>query len=128
MEYEFINDSLTGAVTARFSMEHEIMGPWLEVEIGNRISKLTQLLETIADVKTRQQQDVQIIGAEYTLTFSEDSVHVMANSDFGSNNSESNNSESNELEDGLMTDYDASAECGIEDFKTLLLMWSNFIK
>ena len=126
MEYEFINDSLTGAVTARFSMEHEIMGPWLEVEIGNSISKLTQLLETIADVKTRQQQDVQIIGAEYTLTFSEDSVHIMANSDFESNNSEDN--ESNELEEGLMTDYDASAECGIEDFKALLLMWSNFIK
>jgi uncharacterized protein YacL (UPF0231 family) len=123
MEYEFLNDSLTGVATARFSMEHEIMGPWLEVEVGKSIPKLTKLLETIADVKTRQQQDVQIIGMEYTLIFGEDSVQVMANRDF-----EHDDEESNELQEGLMTDHDGSAECGIEDFKMLLMTWSNFIK
>lgn len=124
MEYEFINDSLTGLSTARFSMEHEIMGPWLEVEIGKSTPKLTQLLETIADTKTREQQDVFITGKEYTLIFSHDSVQVLSNSSFKDDADEL----SNELEEGLMTDHDSSAECGIEDFKILLMQWSTFIK
>ncbi len=124
MEYEFINDSLTGLSSARFSMEHEIMGPWLEVEIGNSIPKLTTLLETIDDIKTRSKEDVYITGSEYTLVFSQESVQVVANSSFN----QDSNDEDNELEEGLMTDFDSSAECGIEDFKTLLMQWSAFIK
>jgi len=123
MEYEFINDSLTGLASARFSMEHEIMGPWLEVEIGNSIPNLTKLLETIADSKTREQKDVLVTGVEYTLIFGSDSVQVLANSSFNDDTQELDI----ELEEGLMTDHDLSAECGIEDFKTLLVKWSKFI-
>ncbi len=123
MEYEFINDSLTGSATAKFSMEHEVMGAWLEVEIGKNLSKLSELLEIIDDEKTRQQQDVQLVGVEYTLTFSEDSVQISPNSSF-----ENDENEVVEIQEGLMTDYDASAECGIEDFKVLLINWSAFIK
>lgn len=124
MEYEFINDSLTGLSTARFSMEHEIMGPWLEVEIGKNLAKITTLLEAVADNKAREQQDILITGAEYTLILSQDSVHILSNSSFNDDTEELNN----ELEEGLMTDYDSSAECGIEDFQELLIKWSNFIK
>jgi len=121
MEYEFIHDSLTGSASARFSMEHEIMGPWLEVEVGNNITQLTVLLETIANVQGRQQQDILITGVEYTLIFSEDSVKVVPNSHF-------EESEPALLEEGLSDDHDSATECGIEDFKELLIRWSNFIK
>lgn len=123
MEYEFIHDSLTGSASARFSMEHEIMGPWLEVEVSNDISKLTVLLEAIANLKKRQQQDILITGIEYTLTFSEDSVKVASNSHF-----ENIVQDERLLEEGLSSDQNNETECGIEDFKELLIKWSNFIK
>lgn len=123
MEYEFIHDSLTGSASARFSMEHEIMGPWLEVEVGNDIAKLTVLLEAIANLKGRQQKDIFINGVEYTLVFSEDSVQIIPNSHF-------ENIEQDErlVEEGLNSEHNHSAECGIEDFKELLVKWSVFIK
>ena len=34
MEYEFINDPTTRYAKAKFSFEHEVFGPWLEVEVG----------------------------------------------------------------------------------------------
>jgi len=123
MEYEFVHDSFTGLATARFSMEHEIMGPWLEVEVGKSLDKLKTLLDVIDDVKERKQKDITVNGVEYTLIFSEDSVKVISNTDF-----EYMGSENTELEEGLNTDHDSSAECGIEDFKELLIKWSVFIR
>jgi uncharacterized protein YacL (UPF0231 family) len=122
MEYEFIHDSFTGLATARFSMEHEIMGPWLDVEVGNNIGKLNALLNVVANVKERKQKDITMNGVEYTLIFSEDSVQIISNADF-----EHINSERIELEDGLNTDHDSSAECGIEDFQEFLVKWITFI-
>jgi len=123
MEYEFIHDSLTGSASARFSMEHEIMGPWLEVELGRDISKLTMLFDVIDNLSERQQKDVFITGSEYTLVFSEDSVRVAQNSHF-----ENLDEDERLIEEGLSSDQDHSAECGIEDFRELLVKWSNFIK
>lgn len=123
MEYEFIHDSFTGGATARFSMEHEIMGPWLEVEVGKNLDKVKALLDVIDDVKERKQKDITVNGVEYTLIFSEDSVKVISNVDF-----EYINTENVELEEGLNTDHDNSAECGIEDFKELLVKWSIFLR
>ncbi|WP_441002183.1 YacL family protein [Pseudocolwellia agarivorans] len=125
MEYEFIHDSLTGSATARFSMEHEIMGPWLEVEIGKNTTKLLELIKVIDNLKERQTKDVIVNGVEYTLIFSEDSVSIISNANF---EQIEHNLENVEIEQGLNTDFDSSAECGIEDFKELLVKWSNFIK
>ncbi|MDO7086444.1 YacL family protein [Pseudocolwellia sp. AS88] len=125
MEYEFIHDSLTGSATARFSMEHEIMGPWLEVEIGKNTTKLLELIKVIDNLKERQTKDVVVNGVEYTLIFSEDSVSIISNANF---EQIEHNLENVEIEQGLNTDFDSSAECGIEDFKELLVKWSNFIK
>jgi len=122
MEYEFIHDSLTGAATARFSMEHEIVGPWLEVEIGISQTKLSNLLEAVKKFEQQPSQDVVVSGVEYTLIFSEDSVSIVSNANFEMDN------ENNEIEQGLNTDFDSSAECAIEDFTELLFKWQDFIK
>ncbi|WP_076418454.1 YacL family protein [Colwellia sp. UCD-KL20] len=124
MEYEFIHDSLTGAASARFSMEHEIMGPWLEVEVGKNIEKINILLEVVDNIKERQQKDITITGMEYSLIFSEDSVQVFFNRDL----EEVERAYDSEIEQGINTDYDSSTECGVEDFRELLIKWSNFIK
>lgn len=122
MEYDFIYNSITGSSSAVFSMEHEIMGPWLEVEVGNDLSKINILLNTIDNVKERQTKDVAIHGVEYTTVFSEDSVAIYKNSQLEDIN------EDLDIEDDLNTDLDSSAECGIEDFKVFLINWLNFIK
>lgn len=124
MEYEFIHDSLTGGASARFSMEHEIMGPWLEVEVGRDIEKINVLLEVVANIKERQQKDITITGMEYSLIFSEDSVQVFFNRDL----EDVEQAYDSEIEQGINTDYDSSTECGVEDFRELLIKWSNFIK
>jgi uncharacterized protein YacL (UPF0231 family) len=125
MEYDFLHDSLTGSATARFSMEHEIMGPWLEVEVGKDKAKLTTLLEVIANLDERRNKDVFVNGVEYTLIFSDDSVRIILNTNF---EQIEHNLENVEIEEGLNTDFDSSAECGIEDFNELLVKWSDFIK
>lgn len=123
MEYEFVHDAITGSATARFSMEHQIMGPWLEVELGANKDKLKTLFDVIENEGRRQQEDVVISGLEYTLIFTEDSVKVIPNIDLD----EGIRANDDAIEEGLNSDFDSASECGIEDFKTLLIDWSNFI-
>jgi uncharacterized protein len=122
MEYEFIYNSITGSSSAVFSMEHEIMGPWLEVEVGNDLSKIKTLLNAVDNIKERQTKDISIHGVEYTTVFSEDSVAIYTNSQLEGENVDL------AIEDDLNTDFDSSAECGVEDFKAFLINWLNFIK
>ncbi len=42
MEYQFIDDPLTGSAIAKFSLDHEVIGPWLEVEVGTDTDKLSK--------------------------------------------------------------------------------------
>ena len=51
MEYQFIDDPLTGSAIAKFSLDHEVIGPWLEVEVGTDTEKLKQLLSAMADIE-----------------------------------------------------------------------------
>lgn len=123
MEYEFIHDSITGDAKARFSLDHEIIGPWIEVELGQDSSKITQLLQTIVQVEKSYQNDVVIIGHEYSVSISQSDVEIYANA--GLNDEEL-------LPEMLATEhihYDDNvvATCGIEDFRELLLSWAEFI-
>ena len=79
MEYEFINDPITGAAKANFSLEHEIMGPWLEVEVGGNAAKLTQILTALNDVSKSRQHEVLITGHEYSVEISHSDVVVKNN-------------------------------------------------
>ncbi|MGB0938383.1 MAG: YacL family protein [Colwellia sp.] len=121
MEYEFIHDAITGQARAKFSLEHEVIGPWLEVELSNSREKLTNLLTAIDDVVHQPTEEITITGHEYSVTFSGHDVEVYANSAI----------EDEELPDMLTTehihpDQNESACCGIEDFRTLLLSWARF--
>jgi len=122
MEYEFIHDAITGEAKARFSLEHEVVGPWIEVELGHNSSKLTQLLTAINDVEKGKQREVVITGHEYSVAISQGDVEIYSNASL-------NNTEP--LREMLTVehihcDQNESAACGIEDFKVLLLSWSSF--
>lgn len=121
MEYEFIHDAITGEAKARFSLDHEVFGPWIEVELGHDATKLAQVLTAIDNVEKGKQSEVAITGREYSIAISQDDVEVYANA----------SKDDEELSEMLTADhihYDDSqgAACGIEDFKALLLSWSKF--
>lgn len=125
MEYEFINDSLTGTAIAKFSMEHEVMGSWLEVEISKNITKLQSLLDVVSHFKHNPNKDITLNGVEYSLIFSDGSVCIISNADL---EQKDNDSDDLDIEDGLNTNFDYSAECGIEDFEAFLVRWKEFIQ
>jgi len=122
MEYEFIHDAITGDAKARFSLEHEVVGPWLEVELGHSSEKLKQVLIAIDNVEKGHQSEVIITGHEYSIAISDGDVEIQTNASF---------SDDEPLSEMLTTDhihYDQSesAGCGIDDFRTLLLSWAKF--
>lgn len=122
MEYEFIHDATTGEAKARFSLEHEVVGPWIEVELGHESAKFTALLTAIDSVEKGHESDVVITGHEYTVTISRDDVEIQTNASFNG---------AEPLSEMLTADhihYDENeyASCGIDDFRELLISWSRF--
>ncbi|MGL1958025.1 MAG: YacL family protein [Colwellia sp.] len=122
MEYEFIHDATTGEARARFSLGHEIIGPWIEVELGYSNEKLTQLLTAIDQIEKGQQTEVIISGHEYSVAISQGDVEVQTNVSLNGEEA---------LPEILATDHihydqNESASCGIDDFRSLLLSWAKF--
>lgn len=124
MEYEFVHDATTGNAKARFSLEHEVIGPWIEVELGRDTDKLIKLLTTIDTVEKGSQHEVLITGHEYSLLINKRDVEIYANA--------SANME--DLLPDMLTsehihfDENESAACGLDDFRTLLLSWAEFVQ
>ena len=79
MEYQFIDDPITGAAMAKFSLEHEVIGPWLEVEVGTSAEKLQQLLLAISDIEHEKQTEITITGNEYSAVFNRGDVTIQTN-------------------------------------------------
>jgi uncharacterized protein YacL (UPF0231 family) len=122
MEYEFIHDAITGNAKARFSLEHEVIGPWIEVELGNDNTKLKHILAVIDDVEKGSQSEVVITGHEYTISISQDDVEIHTNASLDAIET---------LPEMLTTEHihfdeNEGAACGIDDFKELLISWSMF--
>lgn len=122
MEYEFIHDAITGEAKARFSLEHEVIGPWIEVELGNDSAKLAQLLTAIDNVEKGKQTEVVITGHEYSVTICQGDVEIHSNASL---NDDEPLSEMLTV-DHIHYDENEGAACGIEDFRALLLSWSRF--
>ena len=123
MEYEFINDPITGSAKASFSLEHEVMGPWLEVEVGGDTEKLTELLTAINDVDKGRHHDVIITGHEYSIEISCEDVIVKNNASMNGTSSDLPIELAEEFEN---YDQNIESSCGLEDFKTLLMSWARF--
>jgi len=124
MEYEFIHDTITGLAKAKFSFDHQVMGPWLEVEVGQDATKLTQVLTAMNDIQSGQNQEIVITGHEYSVSLSADDVEVHANALL---NGEEILPEQLK-EDNIDFDLNASSCCGMEDFRELLLSWATFTR
>ena len=123
MEYQFIDDPITGAAMAKFSLDHEVIGPWLEVEVGTDVVKLEQLLSAMVEIEQEKQSEITIIGSEYSVVFNRGDVTVQTNASIDG---------IEVLPDALVEeniDFDQqdSSSCGQEDFREILLSWAKFV-
>ncbi|OKY26505.1 YacL family protein [Thalassotalea sp. PP2-459] len=124
MEYDFIHDPITGQATANFSLDHQLLGPWLETEIGSDVDKLSNILSAIKRIEQGKEQELMFMGSEYTLTLNsqdaEVNTNVMLNGEVIM---------PDELAvDALQFDFQEGVSCGVDDLRYILLSWEQFIK
>jgi len=122
MEYEFRRDPTTGNAKAQFSYEQEMIGPWLEVEVGNNSEMLSALLLAVADIEEGKNQEIMVTGKEYSVTLSEHDAHIQPNISL---NGESEVPEALQSDD-LNFDDNVVSSCGLDDFRQILLSWAKF--
>ncbi len=124
MEYDYVHDTITGGAKAIFSTEHEVLGPWLEVEVGSNFAKLEQLLVAIDKVEQGVEQEVNIIGLEYSVVIDQQDICVQTNASL-------NGEEILPIElqeEAVNFDAVNISHCGLEDFRAVLLSWAKFTK
>ncbi len=124
MEYEFFNDPITGKASAKFSLEQQNIGPWLEIELAKNTQKLTEILTAINKIEQGKSHKEQIIGKEFSLTIESNDVTIQHNSVL---NGMMDLSEEALQQDLHEDQFNAISQCGLEDFHQLLLSWAKFI-
>jgi hypothetical protein len=127
MEYEFVHDPITGEARALFSLDHEVIGPWIEVELGHDDAKIKQLLTVIDNIANNSNQEVSITGSEYSITLTCNDISIQTNASINDNDSTSISNLPEMLTDEhINLDQYEQAACGLEDFRALLLSWKQF--
>ncbi|MGJ8692429.1 MAG: YacL family protein [Thalassotalea sp.] len=127
MEYQYRLDPATGNARALFSFEHEIIGPWLEVEIGDDIEKLTQVLTALDEVSHGVMKEKIISGREYSVIIEREDISVRANVSINGSLNGQEGLPEGLAEQGLALDDDEVTMCGLEDFREMLLSWTKFL-
>jgi len=122
MEYEFIHDAVTGEARAQFSLEHQVIGPWIETEVGHSSDKLAQLLTAIDEVEKGNKSEVLITGHEYSIAIHQDDISIQTNASFNGVDPLPEMLTSEHIN----VDQYEIAGCGIDDFRQLLLSWAKF--
>ncbi|KOO05035.1 YacL family protein [Vibrio nereis] len=120
MEFEFIRNTLMGEYYVKSSMGHEIVGRWLQEEIGkdwNKIDRVDQLL----DKARREPQHEHILeGKEITLNVQGDEVVVQENV-------LAHGAELDSDSEFDFYDSESTASCGLEDFELMIEQWKEFL-
>lgn len=121
MEFEFTRNTLMGEYYVKCSMGHEIIGRWLQEEIGINRQKIDQVCALLDEAQLRTSKEQKLLGTEISLVICEDEVTVQENSLDHDSELEEQHSE---------YDYyncESTASCGLEDFELLMDRWKDFI-
>lgn len=119
MEYQFRRD-LIGQPEARFSMDYEVMGIWLTEEIGINPRRLHTVFNAIDRLKAGERWEYEQEGQDYHLTLSRQEAVIKA----ALMDSEM---DCDEMEDMGYYDNESHCQCGLDDFKAMLISWQEFI-
>ncbi|EEX95374.1 hypothetical protein VIOR3934_01110 [Vibrio orientalis CIP 102891 = ATCC 33934] len=120
MEFEFIRNTLMGEYYVKSSMGHEIVGRWLQEEIGKDWQKIEQVENLLEQVRQAPQLEHTLVGAEISLNAQGDEIVVQENV-LG---------HGQEMDEGSEFDFydsESTASCGIDDFEDLIEQWKTFL-
>ena len=103
-------------------MGYEAMAIWLTDELGINYQRINFVLSVVDQLKAKERWEFELEGQDYQLTFSRDQATVRASLLDSEMDSE-------EMEDMDCHYYDSesSSSCGLDDFKTMLHSWQEFI-
>ncbi len=120
MEFEFIRNTLMGEYYVKCSMGHEIVGRWLQEEIGKDPVKIAQVEALIDKAFSLPSQEHTLTGTEISLMIQGDEVLVQENA--------LSHDYDVEMESEFdFYDAESTASCGIEDFVALIEQWKDFL-
>ncbi len=120
MEFEFIRNTLMGEYYVKCSMGHEIVGRWLQEEIGKDQTKIAQVEALIDKAFSLPSQEHTLTGTESSLMIQGDEVLVQENA--------LSHDYDVEMESEFdFYDAESTASCGIEDFVALIEQWKDFL-
>ncbi|WP_047049828.1 YacL family protein [Vibrio mexicanus] len=120
MEFEFTRNTLMGEYYVKCSMGHEIVGRWLQEEIGKDRDKIAEVEALIVDSQGKLSSDCRLEGAEISLSIQGDEVTIQENV----------LDHEMKLEEGSEFDFynsESTASCGIDDFELLIERWKDFL-
>lgn len=120
MEFEFIRNTLMGEYYVKCSMGHEIVGRWLQEEIGKDPMKIAQVEKLIEQSFSAPSQEHNLTGTEISLMILGDEVLVQENALAHDHDVEMES----ELD---FYNAESTASCGIEDFMILIERWKDFL-
>ncbi|HHF2884178.1 YacL family protein [Vibrio diabolicus] len=120
MEFEFIRNTLMGEYYVKCSMGHEIVGRWLQEEIGKDPMKIAQVEKLIEQSFSAPSQEHNLTGTEISLMIQGDEVLVQENALAHDHDVEMES----ELD---FYNAESTASCGIEDFMILIERWKDFL-
>ncbi len=118
MEFDFKRD-LCGKPTAKFSMDHEVIGKFFTEELPTT-RQIENILLIITKIETRECSFKEYRGHDFQLSFNPRGVEISAlslDADF----------DGDWPEDSDYYDQESFAECGLEDFKLALVSWLDYI-
>ncbi|AUI86892.1 hypothetical protein BS333_11075 [Vibrio azureus] len=121
MEFEFIRNTLMGEYYVKCSMGHEIVGRWLQEEIGKEPANIANVEALITQALASPSQEQRLTGAEISIVIHGDEVLIQENvldHEYGV-----------EMESEFdFYDAESTASCGLEDFCLLIEQWKDFLQ
>lgn len=120
MEFEFVRNTLMGEYYVKCSMGHEIVGRWLQEDIGKNQESIQQVLDLIEQAKQHPSKEFKLSGREISLSIQQFDVlveeHVLT--------------QEQELDSEEFDFYnsESTATCGLEDFHSLIEQWQEFVQ
>jgi len=119
MDYQFKKD-LYGQPIAKFSMGHEAIGRWLSDELSNNQLAIQRLIDLVTSIENGHIGFREFAGSEFQLTIGLSGVEVQPlEGDILQDETI--------LQDNRLYDGESCAECGLPDFKEVLLSWREFV-
>lgn len=119
VEYDFYSEA-DGSYSAQFSMGHEAIGHWLNQALAANTAEIDDLLSIVVELERDKRQDYQVKRSGFLLTISAGEVVISALA------VELCDDEETPPENTEWYDQESKSDCGLDDFKAVLLDWRQF--